>query len=179
MHVLVPIIARLHDQHPRVLVDVQRMSSRQIATALADGSIDFGVLTFDPKQSELKYVSLGRDELVLLVPAGHPLSKRRVAIGDLDGQRFVLPPPGRPQRTTLDAAFAAASIGIREGALAVGWELVVHLVSVGAGIAIVNGSVRLPRGLVARPLPELPRVRYRAFTRPRLSAPIMERMCSM
>src|SRR6185437_15815206 len=79
MHVLVPVIARLQEQFPRVLVDVQHMSSRQIATSLADGSMDFGVLTFDPKQAELKFVSLGRDELVLLVPPAHPRAKKKVA----------------------------------------------------------------------------------------------------
>jgi DNA-binding transcriptional LysR family regulator len=105
---------------------------------------------------------------VLVAPREHPLAKkRRVAIEDLDGQRLVLPPPGRPQRAALDAAFAERGIAVREGALAVGWELVVHLVSVGAGIAIVNGSVRVPRGLAARPIPSLPRVRYQAFTRAR------------
>ena len=38
-----------------------------------DGSIDFGVLTFDPRQSDLRFVTLGRDELVLLLPPAHPL----------------------------------------------------------------------------------------------------------
>ena len=56
MHVLVPIVGRLQAKHPHVLVDVQRMTSRQISGALADGSIDFGVLSFDPKQSDLKFV---------------------------------------------------------------------------------------------------------------------------
>jgi DNA-binding transcriptional LysR family regulator len=104
---------------------------------------------------------------VLVVPSRHPLaSKRRVTLANLDRARLVLPPRGRPQRAMLDAALADQGIEVREGAIALGWELVVHLVAVGAGIAIVNGSVRIPRGLVTRPVPELPRVRYRAFTRP-------------
>lgn len=149
-------------------LDVVTADGRAALEAVAAGTAHVGVAAVDADPSMLETRLVTEVPQVLVVPRGHRLAaKRRVAVADLDGERLVLPPPGRPQRTTLDAAFAGAGIAIREGALAVGWELVVHLVGVGAGIAIVNGSVRLPRGLVARSMPELPRVRYRAFTRPK------------
>jgi hypothetical protein len=40
-----------------------------------------------------------------------------------------------------------------------------RFVELGAGLAIVNGCVRIPRALVALPMRELPRVRYEVFTR--------------
>jgi DNA-binding transcriptional LysR family regulator len=88
-----------------------------------------------------------------------------LSLTDLEGERLVLPPPGRPQRAALDAALAARGVQIVVGAIAGGWDLVLHLVGLGVGIAIVNGCVKVPRGLVTRPLRELPRIGYAAITR--------------
>ncbi len=60
---------------------------------------------------------------LLVVPRHHPLAKRRRAsLADLDGERLVLPPEGRPQRRTLDAALAAKGVSVTVGALATGWS---------------------------------------------------------
>lgn len=105
---------------------------------------------------------------LVVVPRGHRLAtRRRVALADLEGERLVLPPEGRPQRVALDAALAARGVRVVVGALATGWELTLRLVELDAGIAIVNASVKIPRALVARPIAELPRLRYVALTRRR------------
>jgi LysR family transcriptional regulator, low CO2-responsive transcriptional regulator len=105
---------------------------------------------------------------LVVMPRDHRLARRRRAtLADLEGERLVLPPEGRPQRVALDAALAAKAVRITAGAIATGWELTLRLVELGAGLAVVNASVRIPRGLVARPLSELPRIRYLALTRRR------------
>lgn len=110
---------------------------------------------------------------LLVMPRDHRLARRRrVSLVDLDGERLVLPPEGRPQRIALDVALAAKGARVTAGALATGWELTLRLVELGAGIAVVNASVRIPRGLVARPLSELARIRYLAVTRPRPRAEV-------
>lgn len=160
MHVLVPIMGRLQVLHPRVLVDVQRMSSRQISGALADGTIDFGVLSFDPKQSDLKFVPLGRDELVLLVPPSHALAKRRVAserdIADLPIVAHNDPSPARSRvlshfeglHEPLDIRVAMSSL-----------DAIKHAVESGLGVAILPrrcaaGEIATAR-LAALELPHL------------------------
>jgi DNA-binding transcriptional LysR family regulator len=160
MHVLVPIIARLQQPHPRVLVDVQRMSSRQIATALAEGTIDFGVLTFDPKQADLKFVPLGRDELVLLVPPGHPLAKRKVAaerdIADLPIVAHSDPSPARSRVLShFEGRHEALDIRVSMSSL----DAIKHAVESGLGVAILPrrcaaGELAAGR-LVALELPHL------------------------
>lgn len=147
-------------------LDVVTADGRAAIDAVSAGTAHVGVAA-DPLPDDVEGHRLTDVPQVLVMPRDHRLAKRRrIAIADLDGERLVLPPPGRPQRATLDAAFTTHGIAVRAGALAVGWELVVHLVGVGAGIAIVNASVRIPRGLVTRPVPELPKVRYTVFTRP-------------
>jgi LysR family transcriptional regulator, low CO2-responsive transcriptional regulator len=105
---------------------------------------------------------------LVVIPRDHRLAKRRrLSLGDLDGERLVMPPEGRPQRMMLDRLFAARGVRVTAGAIATGWELTLRLALLGSGLAIVNASVKVPRGLVARPLTELPRVRYEALTRRR------------
>jgi len=160
MHMLVPIIVRLHEEHPRVLVDVQRMSSRQIAAALADGSIDFGVLSFDPRQSDLKFVSLGRDELVLLVPPAHPLAKRRSASErDVAGLPIIAHSDPSPARSRVLSYFEgrheALDIRLSMSSL----DAIKHAVESNVGVAILPrrcaaGEISAGR-LVALALPHL------------------------
>jgi hypothetical protein len=44
-----------------------------------------------------------------------------------------------------------------------------RFVELGAGIAIVNACVAVPKGLVSLPMTGMPSVRYSIFTRPRPS----------
>ena len=76
VHVLLPIIGAYLERHPRVQIDVRRVSSRNIATELQQRNIDLGVLTFPPSDRDLAVMTLASDELVLLVPPSHPFARR-------------------------------------------------------------------------------------------------------
>jgi DNA-binding transcriptional LysR family regulator len=65
----------------------------------------------------------------------------------------------------LNQMLANAGVAWRVAVEAGGWELMLHFASLGIGLAIVNGCCRLPPGLVAKPLEELPRVRYQVLQR--------------
>jgi len=77
VHTLLPLIATFRRRHPQIAIDVRRVPARQIAVEVQQGSLDFGALTFRPGGSGLLEVSVGSDELVLLVPPAHRLAKRR------------------------------------------------------------------------------------------------------
>ena len=53
VHAVLPLIARFRDAHPLVHVDVRRIPARQIGAEVAQGSLDFGVLTFQPAEPRL------------------------------------------------------------------------------------------------------------------------------
>ena len=74
VHVVLPLIAQFRDSHPLVHVDVRRIPARQIGAEVAQGSLDFGVLTFQPAEPRLGSITLGHDELVMLVPPSHELA---------------------------------------------------------------------------------------------------------
>jgi DNA-binding transcriptional LysR family regulator len=77
VHAVLPLVARFHKSHPLVHVDVRRIPARQIGGEVAQGSLDFGVLTFQPAEPRLGTIVLGQDELVMLVHPSHPLAQSR------------------------------------------------------------------------------------------------------
>ncbi len=76
VHVLLPVVERFREEHPHAQVEVRRVSARQISREVLTRALDFGVLTFQPRERGLRTVSLGEDELVMLMHPKHPLAKR-------------------------------------------------------------------------------------------------------
>ncbi len=58
-------------------MDVRRVPSRQVGVEVAQGSLDFGVVTFQPAERGLLTLNLGPDDLVMLVHPQHPLAGRK------------------------------------------------------------------------------------------------------
>ncbi len=57
----------------------------------------------------------------------------------------------------------SARVEWRAAVEASGWELMLQFVQLGLGLAVVNACCRLPKGVVARPMPELPALQYYLF----------------
>ena len=76
VHMLLPLIERFRQKHARILVDVRRVPARQVGVEVAQGSLDFGIVTFEPGDKRLNSLTIGDDELVLLVDPSHPFAKR-------------------------------------------------------------------------------------------------------
>jgi DNA-binding transcriptional LysR family regulator len=77
VHVALPLIDRFRKLHPLVHVDVRRIPARQLGAEVAHGTLDFGVLTFQPAEPRLGSIILGQDELVMLVHPAHPLAQSK------------------------------------------------------------------------------------------------------
>jgi DNA-binding transcriptional LysR family regulator len=76
VHMLLPLIEKFREKHARILVDVRRVPARQVGVEVAQGNLDFGIVTFDPGDKRLNSLAIGADELVLLVYPGHPFAGR-------------------------------------------------------------------------------------------------------
>ena len=50
VHVLLPVIERFREAHPQAQVEVNRVAARQMAAEVLNRSLDFGVLTFQPRE---------------------------------------------------------------------------------------------------------------------------------
>ncbi|MCA9712213.1 MAG: LysR family transcriptional regulator [Myxococcales bacterium] len=134
--------------------------------ALRRGEAHVGVAVLDPVPDDLEGRVLAEIPQALVMPRAHPLAQRRtISVAALAELPLVLPPQGRPQREMLEQAVAAEGGRLRAAVEATGWELAIHFVGLGLGLAVVNGCCRLPRGLVGRVVPQLPRVRYQVLHR--------------
>jgi len=89
-HTLLAVVARFRHSHPHIQVDVRRIPSRQFGAEVLQRSLDFGVLTFSPKMPGLGAVTIGDDELVMLVHPGHALAKRRRISAEEFGRQPVI-----------------------------------------------------------------------------------------
>jgi DNA-binding transcriptional LysR family regulator len=136
--------------------------------AVRSGEAHLGVAPVEAPRADLSAEVLGVIPQVLAMPAAHPLAGRRsVRLRDLDGVRLVAPSPDRPHRQALDAALAAGGARAEVAVEANGWELTLRFVELGVGAAVVSGFCRLPPGVVARPVPELPAKTYHLVRRRR------------
>jgi LysR family transcriptional regulator, low CO2-responsive transcriptional regulator len=135
--------------------------------AVRTSRADLGVAVLRTRPRGLRVRELATYPQVLALPAGHPLARNRVVhLGDLDGASLVVPPTGRPHRSTIDQALRRARVATSIGIEAEGWAQMLHFVSLGVGLAIVNGCVTTPSDLVARPIADLPPITYSALVRP-------------
>ena len=99
IHTLLPLMARFRATVPDIAIDVRRVPARQIAVEVQQGSLDFGALTFRPAEEGLLEVTVGSDELVLLMAPTHALATRKqVTMEDVAGEAVVAhndPSPAR------------------------------------------------------------------------------------
>lgn len=99
VHTLLPLVGKFRLSCPQIEVDIRRVQARQIAVEVVQGSLDFGVLTFQPAEPALQSVRIGSDELVMLAHPGHALARRREITMEEVGRQDVIahndPSPAR------------------------------------------------------------------------------------
>jgi len=155
-----PIIRRM-SARPDVRLRVLTRDREGVLAALGDGEAHVGVLPLEVIPDGITATKLWRSGQMLVVPRGHQLArKRRVRLRDLDGVRLIVPPTARPHRAFVARALSSAGVRFEVAVEATGWEVMLHYVELGVGVAIVNDICRVPRGALARPLPELASLDY-------------------
>jgi DNA-binding transcriptional LysR family regulator len=163
VHALLPLFETFRRDHAGVMIDVRRVSSRQIPQEVGLRSVDFGVLTFTPPETELQSVLLASDELVLLVRPDDPLAKRKQITMEEMGRQTIIahndPSPARDQVLRLyEQRHAALNIRLSLPSL----DGIKRAVEMGLGVAL------LPRRCA---LSEISRGQLSAVIVPELRSP--------
>jgi DNA-binding transcriptional LysR family regulator len=109
---LPPSIAEFQSDHPGIRFYVKEAGSREIASDVATGDLELGVVTLPVPSQDLEIRELLTDEIVLVTRPDHPLARRPVRAVDLDGQPFVGFESGSTIRQIIDAALRAAGVHI-------------------------------------------------------------------
>lgn len=160
VHSLLPHIERFAAQHPKVAVEVRRVPSRQIAGAVLDRSIDFGVLTFQPADRGVQTILLGGDDIVLLTAPTHPLAeRRRVTIEEVGKQVVIAHNDPSPTRDRVLRAYERRRTSINIQISLPSLDGIKRAVEMGIGVALLPrrcALTEIARGhLAAVKVPEL------------------------
>lgn len=134
--------------------------------AVQSGRAHLGIASLETIPGGLVAIPFTRVGQVLALPKQHTLAlRRRIRLKDLNGTELIVPPAGRPHRMMLSQMLQSAEVDWKVAVEASGWELMLHLVRLGMGLAVVNACCRIPSGVLSRSVPELPAIQYFVFSR--------------
>ncbi len=147
---LVPeLIEAFRREYPAAMIEVVHCPASGIPSLLLDQDLDFGFLSYAPGHRDLESRILFRDDLVLAVPASHPLAtSSSVPLRQLGGLTFVAHAARTPSRKRLDYLFGQEGIKLQVALELPGLEAIKRFVTSGAGVTI------LPRLCLGRELGE-------------------------
>lgn len=90
-YMLPPLIERFQRSYPKVTLELVEDTTENIAMRLEGGTIDIAIASSCDESPVLERLSLGKEDLLLLVPKQHPLAKKKkVRWSDLKSQKFLL-----------------------------------------------------------------------------------------
>ncbi len=130
-------------------------------TAIRSGRAHLGITVLDSPPLDLASELLLRMKPILAVPDDHELAgRKRIHVSHLDQIPLVVPPSPSALRDLLRQRLHSEGAELQVALEATGWELMLHFVQLGFGAAVVNGCCRLPRGVQAVPIVDLPTTDY-------------------
>jgi DNA-binding transcriptional LysR family regulator len=154
--VLPAIVKAYRERHPRVELHVREGVHGTVVEDVRGGAADIGITYLEGLPEQLRAVPLGREAFHVVLPARHPLAKRRgIALAELGGAAFVSLPGDSRTRRTIDAAAAAHDLALDHVVTVTQFATLMSFVRAGVGVAIVpSGALPEARaaGLAARPL---------------------------
>src|ERR1700757_3946813 len=138
IHALLPALSRFREAHPGIQVRVHRMFSRDIPHEVVNYRLDMGAVSFVPREAQLQATEILKDELTLVVPPKHPLSKRKeVDVTDLENESFVAHSVKSPFRRRVIELFGRNRTTLNMPIEMPTIESIKRFVQMGMGVAIV------------------------------------------
>jgi DNA-binding transcriptional LysR family regulator len=171
LHTMGPVdvslaLAIFHQRHPAVELTVREQSSEELAAMLRVDELDLAFLSVTERIEShgLGLQQLVSEELVVIVPTDHPLSRRRrVRMAELAGERFISFREGARLRELLVSAGREAGFEPQVKLESNESQRIRRLVARGMGVAILPRSDALAAG---------PDVAVLTLTRPALARDI-------
>ncbi len=137
---LLPMLDLFRRRHPRIKVAVGRSLASRIADEVLLHSVELGVVSFRPEDSQIKSTVVYRDELMLVVNPTHPFATvGEVAIRQLGTQNFVAHSVASPQRQKVIQTFRRHKTPLQMGVELPSLDAIKRFVERGNGVALVPG----------------------------------------
>jgi DNA-binding transcriptional LysR family regulator len=138
IHALLSALARYRRLFPEVQILVQRTFSRDIPGEVLNYRLDFGVISFVPREEKLAAVEFLRDALTLVVHPRHRLARRRtVDISELGQEIFIAHIVESPYRWRVIQLFEKHRVPLNMAVQLPTIESIKRFVRMQMGVAIV------------------------------------------
>ncbi len=138
-YVLPGLLQRFKRVHPEARLVAQVQSTPRVVEALLARETDAGLVEAEAEGHDLLIEPFLDDELILVVPAGHPWAGRAaIASAELAQVELVTREPGSGTRAMLEAALAALGLRLRPAAELGTVEAIKNGVAAGLGVAFVS-----------------------------------------
>lgn len=139
MYLVPSIIARFKHKHPKIAVRLGIKNTRQIEEGIISGEFDVGIVGGHLISDEIETITWRTDELVLTVPPGHHLARRKqIKPDDLANETFINRESGSATRAVIEKQLRLLNTPF-ESSLEMGNpETVKQAVKDGLGIAFLS-----------------------------------------
>lgn len=142
---LLPLLDEFRRQNPRIKLAVQRTLASRISDEVLMHSVEFGVVSFRPDDTQVKSIVVYRDDLAFVVNPRHPLaSSGKVSIRQLGTQNFIAHNVPSPQRQKVIQTFKRHKTPLQMGVELPSLEAIKRFVEMGNGVALVPGLTVRP-----------------------------------
>ncbi len=154
--------------NPEMEVQVALRFRTDLLRELASGEADFGLSVRPADMTGLRVRAFARTEAVCLMPAGHPLTRRRFVTPELlEGVDLAVMAEGAVLKQWLDEAFVAAGASYRRRFTVDSTLMAVGYVEAGLCCAVMHPlpTSRMSAGVVVRPFRPAIRLTYALLER--------------
>ncbi len=166
---LPPVIQRFRREHPGIAVSLAIGNTETVSATIRDGVADLGFIEGEIDDPALSMTEVDEDELVIVVPAGHPWAQATPSPEELSQGGWVLREAGSGTRAMFEAALPG--LGLAADDLSVALELpsneaICAAVAAGAGATAISRLVAanaIAAGRLATVALPLPKRRFLAL----------------
>ena len=139
MYLVPKLIARFKRRHPKVEVYLGIKDTREVEEGVISNEFDFGFVGGHLVGDEIDVLPWHTDEVVLVTPPGHPLSrKRQVRLKDLAKERFIFREQGSATQAAVEGSFRGSGLQLEAVMEMSNPEAVKQAVQGGLGLAFLS-----------------------------------------
>jgi DNA-binding transcriptional LysR family regulator len=133
------LLARFHERHPAVRVSLSVNNREVIVRELERNEIDVAIMGTPPQRIETQAVPFSDHPLVIVAPPSHPLARRRrIPLGALDGEHFLVREQGSGTRSSMERFFAERGFVPKIRNVMSSNETIKQAVMAGMGLALIS-----------------------------------------
>lgn len=138
LYVLPKTFARFRGLYPLVQISIYRNFSHKILQKVQEGAVEIGIVTLPFAANNLEVIPISREEIQVVVPAGHALAKNRsVTVEEVANFPLILPKTGHT-RVVLDRLLRDFRDHVQISMELASVETIKKFVGAGLGISLIS-----------------------------------------